>query len=56
MDSVKLRKELHKCVPVLSLDLVRKEQTLFTRMLYRSKNQHRRDVCYQKLVGVSSNL
>ena len=48
-----LRKELHECVPELSLSVVGKEHVIFSRLLYRAKSQHRREKSFQKLVRVS---
>ena len=51
-----VRKELHECVPELSLSVVGKEQVIFSRLLYRAKSQHRREKSFQKLVRASKDI
>ena len=48
------RRRLRGCIQKLSLSIVMKEVQVFSRLLYRSKSQHRRDKSYQMLVRVSS--
>ena len=46
------RKRLSACPKKLSLALVWRELQVFSKLIYRGRNQHRRDRCYQKLTRV----
>lgn len=50
-----LRKCLTVCAQKLSLGLVWKELQVFSKLIYRGRNQHRRDKCYQRLTRVRIN-
>ena len=51
------RAELKKsCLPKLCLDTLFDENVVFSKMLYRGKNQHRHDKSFQKMTGVSHVL
>jgi hypothetical protein len=48
--------ELKKsCLPRLCLDTLFREKVVFSKMLYRARNQHRHDKSFQRMNGVSSN-
>jgi hypothetical protein len=46
------RKWLNACAQKLSLGLVWRELQVFSKLIYRGRNQHRRDKCYQRLTRV----
>lgn len=49
-----LGRSLNVCAQKLSLGLVWKELQVFSKLLYRGRNQHRRDKCFQRLIRVYS--
>ncbi len=43
------RRALQSCAQKLSLDVITNELQIFSRLLYRNKNQHRNDQAFQQL-------
>ena len=52
VDMEQQRKCLNACAQKLSLGLVWRELQVFSKLIYRGRNQHRRDKCYQRLSRV----
>ena len=47
---------LQSCARKLSLSLITTERQLFSRLLYRNKNQHRNDQAFQRLNRVGTAI